>query len=174
VLPALENSVILYWFLYGLSGVFLIIACVLLFYTGYNISYRKGMYLLVISVLRHMLILIAWIALIPFFEVFLSIFSCEGSYHKITGSLNCFGGVHIFLMILSILFMVTLLLIGLSVSIFFKLTQLNKGNAFARLENNGAVLSLLCRVILAIENTFISHVIYLLTKIGSWKLDYSH
>ena len=121
-----------------------------------------------------MLILTAWIAFIPFFEVFLSIFSCEGSYHKITGSLNCFGGVHIFLMVLSILFMITLLLIAFSVSIFFKLTQLNKGNAFARLENNGAVLLLLCRMILAIENTFISYVIYLLTKIESCKLDYNY
>eukprot|EP00826_Nyctotherus_ovalis_P051031 TRINITY_DN633_c0_g7_i1.p2 TRINITY_DN633_c0_g7~~TRINITY_DN633_c0_g7_i1.p2 ORF type:complete len:137 (-),score=15.86 TRINITY_DN633_c0_g7_i1:16-426(-) len=116
-----------------------------------------------------MMNLVTWALLSPFVEVYLSVFNCEDSHHKFTESMKCFGGLHIFIMVLSIILVVILLTVALLGSIFFKETHLNKDNAHARLENNCAILLFLYRLIFSVENTFISHVSFVVI-LGSLSL----
>ena len=77
----------------------------------------------VVKVLRYMVLLMYWVFYLPFFETFLSILNCTGGYHYLDATLQCYSGLHIFLIVLCILFLIVLFLLSMIVAMLFNETQ---------------------------------------------------
>ena len=78
----------------------------------------------VVSLLRTQILLLVWIFYMPFFEVFISIVNCDANgMHMIDRGVECFTGIHIFYVIVCILFLVILFAIGMIISALYNETQ---------------------------------------------------
>jgi hypothetical protein len=69
-----------------------------------------------------MIILLQWVFYLPFFEVFLSIMRCDKGVHYMDSSLTCFQGVHIFLFVVCVLFLIILFSVSLLFAMLFNET----------------------------------------------------
>ena len=73
--------------------------------------------------LRYQILLLVWVFYLPFFEVFVSVLKCSGGKHYIDTQLDCFAGIHIFYVIISMLFLVLLFAVGLIIAALYNETQ---------------------------------------------------
>ena len=58
----------------------------------------------------------------PFFEVFISSLNCHDGKHAIDKDLDCYVGIHIFYVIICMLFLVILFAVGLIIAALYNET----------------------------------------------------
>jgi len=95
---------------------------VLLVYMNYFLQNRKYYVEGVVKLLRVMIILLYWVFYMPFFESFLSIVRCEGGRHYLDTSIQCWQGLHIFLFILCLFFLILLFAYNLIIALLYNET----------------------------------------------------
>lgn len=159
VLPVIElhSSAFFFWFLYGLAIAVITLIVTLFIYilcSGSSIFLHQWSF----KLLETLLVWTYWVLFTPFAESLLGVFKCENGRHKTIPSLKCFQGLHIFLTVLSILFV--LLLFGISVfgSVLFNESQPAGNDKLAKNEDAADVLYALFRVVLVLCCDFLPEV----------------
>ena len=163
-MPIIEDDKnhILYWALYSIILIVITTIIGLLSYVICIASANKSYFLWPIKILNNLLILSFWVFFSPFSEVLLGIFKCENDYHKIEVSMKCYSGVHIFLIILSLLYLIFLCFINIVLSLFISKTQSDPDDCLGKFEDYMDVFLIFFRVIMAIYTIFTLDVIYYL------------
>ena len=106
-----------------------------------------------------MIILLYWVFFQPFFESFISIVRCNSDgTHYMDASLTCFQGIHIFLFVICLLFLVILFSIGIVVAMLFNETQPLQEDCLSRMENNFEVMLIIYRSLAAAFASFCTNV----------------
>lgn len=95
----------------------------LLAYTYYSLSRPQLQFEVLINSARVMMLLLYSVLFFPFFDSFVSIFSCEGGAHYLMRDLQCFSIYHIILIILSSLGLVMFVTINLLIAMLYNETQ---------------------------------------------------
>lgn len=116
------GSVIFYW---GLMffGIFYILTMIgLLIYMNFFLKNRKHYVEAVVKLLRIMILLLFWIFYMPFFESFISILNCNGGFHYLVTDMQCFAGVHIFYIVLCIIFLILLFSLNIIIAMLYNET----------------------------------------------------
>jgi hypothetical protein len=127
---------------------------VLLLYMNYFLKNRKYYTENIVRLLRYMILLLYWIFYMPFFESFISIFNCSGGVHYLDSSLACFQGIHIFYMVICIVFLVVLFSISLIVAMLFNETQPVQEDCLSRLETSFESALVVYRALVAVFTNF--------------------
>jgi len=115
-----------------------------------------------VTILKVLLFWSQWALFTPFMESFLSVFNCEDGQHKVIDVMKCYEGVHIFLIILSILFAILLLGIAIFCSLLLNETQPYSTDALSKSEDISDVICVFYRTVLVILSVFLTQVIFLL------------
>ena len=126
VVEAINNSgsVFFYWAFMIFGVVYLVTMIGLLAFMNHFLQNRKHYVEQVVKLLRIMIILMSWIFYLPFFEIFLSIIKCnDDGTHYLDRSMTCFQGLHIFIFVVCIIFLVILFSISIVVAMLFNETQ---------------------------------------------------
>jgi len=175
IVPAIEESksIFFFWSLYGFACVVIISLICAFVYIGYCVSRNRFYFTWPIYYLREALLIVYWILFAPFSEVYFAIFKCENGNHKIHTSLQCYNELHIFLIVLSMIFFVSLMI--LMAAAFFFLTKIipNEDDSSARLEDEGSLFLIVFRLVLSICTIFTFNVSLTLT-IDYWELGDSY
>ncbi len=160
MIPAIESngSSSFFWILYFFGIAVITVILGLFAYTVYSLSIKKFYFLWPVNLLKEALTLLYWILFLPFTEAFLEIFKCENGYNKIDTSMECLNGIHIFFVVLSIVFLILLVSITVLVALFYNETQPVQEDAFSRVEDSTELLMLLYRLGIAIYSTFVTSV----------------
>ena len=87
-----------------------------------------------ISLTKEMILILYWILYGPFIEAFIYIFKCKDGQHKIDTNIICYEGIHIFLVVLGILFIVFLALIIFTCSLLYNETNPIKKYTLAKID----------------------------------------
>lgn len=135
-MPLIQNSQnsTFYWLLY-FTGMGLILFVLCLFgFIQYSIYIKKFYFTWPSKLLRAMLLFLFWFLFTPLFESFISIFRCNNGYHYIVSSLQCFNGIHIAFVVLSVVFSLLLFLICFLTSLLYNETQPVPEDSFARFD----------------------------------------
>ena len=114
----------------GIVQVIFIIA--LFIYTNYSLKIKKFYFVWPVNLLKGELVFLYWALFNPFFECFINIFNCEDKRHYIDSSLVCYEGLHIFFVVLSIIFIILLFFICFLTALFYNETQPVQEDALAR------------------------------------------
>ena len=96
-----------------------------------------------------MILLMYWVFYMPFYEAFLSILNCQDGLHYIDKSIVCYQGLHIFYIVLCILFLIILFSITMIIAMLFNETQPVQDDCLCRLESNFEVVLIIYRSIVA-------------------------
>ena len=81
--------------------------------------------------------------------------------HKIDESMNCYEGIHIFFIVISLIFVFILFLIIVVATLFYTETQPVQGDASARMEDNNILITTIFRLGIVIYSTFVHNVAYI-------------
>ena len=156
IIPAIEDnqSSSFFWVLYFFAISVIIIIILSFIYMIYSISKNSFYFVWPIILLKELLTLIYWILFNPFMEAFMSMFKCDNGMNKIVTSLNCFSGIHIFYILLSLFFIIFLCLIALLALFFYSDSQPIQRDVSARIDDNSQLLLLCFRFIIVIYSTF--------------------
>ena len=128
-----SQSSTFYWLLY-FTGMGLVLFILSLFgFIHYSLCIKKFYFSWPTKLLRGMLPFLFWVLFTPLFESFISVFRCNNGYHYIITSVQCFNGIHILFIVLSIIFCLLLFLICFLISLLYNETQPVPEDAFARL-----------------------------------------
>ena len=76
-----------------------------------------------------------WIFYNVTLEIFLNVYSCDGDTHKIDKALNCYGGPHIALVIVTTIFLLFSICIAIMVSLLLRQSHPTPNDVLADLEN---------------------------------------
>ena len=125
VIPAIEKSgsAFAYWGLMIFGVVYLIFMSALLVYMNFFLQKRKYYSEGIVKLLRVMIILLNWVFYMPFFESFLSITLCNNGIHYIDTSLVCWEGVHIFILVFAMIFLIILFVNNIIIGMLYNETQ---------------------------------------------------
>ena len=159
-MPAIEDnkSVSCFWALYIFSLLTVLIIICLLIYSFYCAFSHNSYATWPISCLEAILTFTFWALFDPFMESYMSIFKCEYGMLKGDNEIICYEGIHILLVILSLLFIIFLFLISIVLSLFFNEALANSEDAFAKKEDIADFLFLLYRLIVVIYCTLVTNV----------------
>jgi hypothetical protein len=124
------------------------------------------------NLFRELILLSFSILFNPIMEAFIHIFKCEGDYHMTATSLACYSGLHIFLMIMSVLFALLFFLITFFFMIFQTEIDPLPDYALAKISDSCEIALVLYRVVIIIYATFVSGVLLSL-PLGNCQLDSS-
>lgn len=159
VLPLIEESdhTFFFWLLYGLAlsaltlilGLFVYMMC-----SASNSSAHQWL----TKTLETLLLWTYWIFFTPFMEIFFSVFKCKEGKHAIVKTMGCFEGVHIFLVVLSVLFALLLLGVAMLYALLLSEVQATRKDALAKSEDAWDILHCLYRVLLAVFSVFLNAV----------------
>ena len=117
--------------------VYLVTMIGLLAFMNHFLQNRKHYVEQVVKLLRIMIILMSWIFYLPFFEIFLSIMKCnENGTHYLDSSMTCFQGLHIFIFVVCIIFLVILFSISVVLAMLFNETQPVQEDSLSRMESS--------------------------------------
>lgn len=150
------NSTFFYYSLIIFGIIYLLTIIALLLFMNYFLKDRRYYSENVVKVLRYMVLLMYWVFYLPFFETFLSILNCTDGYHYLDATLQCYSGLHIFLIVLCILFLIVLFLLSMIVAMLFNETQPVQEDCLSRLESSFEVALVLYRSTVGIFTTFCS------------------
>ena len=105
-------------------GMFYLITMMgLLVYMNYFLQNRKHYVEHVVKMLRVMILLLYWVFYMPFFESFISIINCKNGFHYLDSNLQCFNGIHIFYLVLCLIFLILLFVNNIIISMLYNETQ---------------------------------------------------
>lgn len=158
------GSAFFYWALVIFGFLYLLTIIGLLLYMNYFLKNRKYYTENVVRLLRYMILLMYWVFFMPFYEAFISILNCEDGYHYIDKSIECFQGLHIFYIVLCIIFLILLFSISLIIAMLFNETQPVQEDCLSRLESSFEVALVIYRSIVATFTNFCD------SEICSWIL----
>ena len=120
VIPAIKvnKKSELFWLVYfiAIGYIFFLVLCFI--YLFYSAAINKFYLLWPLKVLQNFLLLLFWIFYDPFMEAFFEMLKCSDNYNEILTSMECYTGLHIFLAVLSILFIIILFLIAIFYALF--------------------------------------------------------
>ena len=158
--------------MYYIVMVIILIIILLFIYTIFFTSNEDASYTLQIKIFRAFLTLVTWVLFTPIIEILISIFNCKNGTHKIDTDFDCFTGLHICYIVLSIIFIILIVLIVLLSSFLYNNTQPSEEDALASSNEIINIVLLFYRLVLGIFSTFVSSVMcsYI---IDNRKLDYS-
>jgi len=109
----------------------------------------------VVNLLRTQILLLVWIFYMPFFEVFISIVNCDAAgMHVIDREVKCFTGIHIFYVIVCIVFLAILIAIGMIISALYNETQPVQEDCFSRQESSFELALIVYRSIVVTFSIF--------------------
>ena len=139
-----------------LFGVFYLITMIgLLVFMNHFLKNRRHYVEQVVQLLRIMIILMYWVFYLPFFESFISIFRCNpDGTHYMDSSLMCFEGLHIFILVVCIIFLALLFLINVVVAMLFNETQPVQEDCLSRMESSFEVALVIYRSLVGAFATF--------------------
>lgn len=104
----------------------------LFIYCVYSAIINKFYFKWPLYTLSLLLTVIFWIFYIPLLEILLGVFRCENN-HLIGDKLTeCYSGVHIFFIVLSVILSIILLAILTLIPFFYNDSQLNQHDTFAQ------------------------------------------
>ena len=115
----------------------------------------------IIIIVKEFLTLYSWVLLNPFIELFINILICENKLHKIANDLQCYSGIHILIIIFTIIFIIIMFAILFLAIFFYSETQMVRKDASARMQNNGEIILYIIRIGAAVYTMFVTNVIYL-------------
>jgi hypothetical protein len=107
-----------------------------------------------VAFLRYQILLLVWVFYLPFFEVFVSVLKCSGGKHYIDTHLDCFAGIHIFYVIISMLFLALLFAVGLIIAALYNETQPVQEDCLSRQESSFEVALIVYRSIIVTFSIF--------------------
>jgi hypothetical protein len=156
VIKAINNSgnAFFYWALIIFGFLYLLTILGLLLYMNYFLKNRRYYSDNAVKALRYMLLLMYWVFYMPFYEAFLSILNCQDGYHYIDGSIECYTGIHIFYIVLCIIFLILLFSLSVIVAMLFNETQPVQEDCLSRLESSFEVALVVYRSIVATFTNF--------------------
>lgn len=111
-----------------------------------------------------MILFLFWVFYMPFYESFISILQCEDGYHYVDKSLECYGGLHIFFIVLCLVFLVLLVVNNLVIALLYNETQPVQEDCLSRLESNLEVILIIYKSVVATFSNFCS------SEVCSWVL----
>lgn len=163
VVPAIEEngSVFFYWAVYAFASFTIATLICCLAYIACCVSRNHFPYTWPVHYLRETLLIAHWVLVSPFCDIYLSIFKCKNDFHKIDTSIKCYGGLHIFLIVLSLVLCLLLVSLTAAASLFHREILLNENDASARLEDSSTLLLSLYRVALSVCAIFATTVFFL-------------
>lgn len=84
-----------------------------------------------------MVILMYWVFYQPFFESFISIVNCHADgTHYLDTSLVCYQGIHIFILVMCIIFLALLFSVNIVIAMLYNETQPVQEDCLSRMETN--------------------------------------
>jgi hypothetical protein len=88
IYPLIENSgTTIYYLIAAYLFIFIMVVYILtLIYIDYSIKINKFYFIFPLQMMRYLSSLIYWVLMLPIIEVFISIYSCDHSYHIIMHS----------------------------------------------------------------------------------------
>lgn len=117
------GSIFFYWALMIFGFLYMTTMIGLLIYMNYFLKNRKHYVESVVKLLRVMILLMIWVFYMPFFESFISILNCKDGLHYLDASLECFTGIHIFYVVICIIFLIMLFFINIIIAMLYNETQ---------------------------------------------------
>lgn len=124
--------------------------------------------------IRSLILIFYWVLFMPFYELFISVFKCEGDSHYLMKDLSCFGTSHIIYCVFAALGLLLTIFSNTIAALLYNETQPIKEDSLARLESTFEITFLFYRVVVS-TFTLICHsescswvlvVIYLLSSIS--------
>lgn len=144
-----------YWALIIFAILYILSIIGLLIYM--NFAQRDGQktYLeSIVNFLRYQIVLLYWVFYLPFYESFISILYCTDGVHYIDKTLTCYQGIHIFYLIVCIIFLVLLFAIGLIIAGLYNETQPVQEDCLSRLESSFEVALVIYKSVVATFSIF--------------------
>ena len=157
VLPAVRRNATFFWILYYFSISFIIIILILFIYMIFGTP-KQFCYKLSVLILNECLTALYWILFNPIMEIFITVFKCDNDYHEIDKKMLCYKGIHIFYVVLTLIFMIIFILITFFISIFYNETQANKRDASAKIEYTTDFVMIIYRIGIIFYTCFVSNV----------------
>ena len=103
--------------------VYILVMIGLLAFMNYFLRNRKHYTDQVVVALRVMVILMYWVFYQPFFESFISIVNCHADgTHYLDTSLVCYQGIHIFILVMCIIFLALLFSVNIVIAMLYNET----------------------------------------------------
>ena len=169
ILPGIKKAedASLFWIMYGFNIGFMTVLFILYGYANYCVVKKENYAVWPLHILKEMSGLFIWILFIPILESNLWMFKCESGRHKIVVSLECYKGKHIFFIILSIVYAILIIIMGLILSLFYKKYTNDPADASTSSIGYLEALMIFYRVIIVIYGTFASSVIIIISIGGS-------
>lgn len=122
---------------------------------NYFLKNRKYYTENVVRLLRYMILLMYWVFYMPFYEAFISILNCsDDGYHYIDKSIECYQGLHIFYIVLCVIFLILLFSISLIIAMLFNETQPVQEDCLSRLESSFEVALVIYRSLISTFTNF--------------------
>jgi hypothetical protein len=146
---------IYYWILAYLAIFVMISYFILLVYIDYSIKIEKFFFIFPIKLIRYFSSFIFWILIIPFIQVFASIFSCNNGYHSVVTSLECWTGIHIFYCILFTISVIGYVIVFILIAFFYNESRPYHTDAFARLDTNFETYLTLYKILITVVGHFL-------------------
>jgi hypothetical protein len=126
----------------------------LLLYMNYFLKNKKYYAENFMQLFRYMILLMYWVFYIPFYEAFISILNCKDGVHYIDKSITCFQGIHIFYIVLCIVYLILLFSINLIIAMLFNETQPVQEDCLSMLESSFEVVLVIYRSIVVTFTNF--------------------
>ena len=163
-MPAIEeaNNDTLYYALYFIAVGYITILIVIFLCVTYcdpKISFYFSWF---ITILNKLIILLKWVLYGPFMESFVGVMKCTDNNHKILKSINCYEGIHIFLVILSIIFGILLLSIVLFCSLLHNETIPDNKSNIGKINDYTDIILIIWRFIIIIYCSFVFNVYFII------------
>ena len=125
ILKAINNSenIFFYWALMFFGFGYLLVMIALLIYMNYFLKNTKHYVEAIVRLLRIMILLLYWVFYMPFFESFISIVNCDDrGFHYMDDSLECYQGLHIFFLVICLIFLVLLFVNNIIIAMLYNET----------------------------------------------------
>eukprot|EP00347_Sterkiella_histriomuscorum_P007426 403348965 len=133
----------------------------------------------IVNAIRSLILLFYWVLFMPFFELFISVFYCDGETHYLMKDLGCFGSNHIIYCVFAAIGLLFLLFMNIVIALLYNETQPVKEDSLSRLESTFEILMLFYRVFvstftLLCHNQSCSWVLIIIYLVSSFYLSYQY
>ena len=145
---------------YGVAFAFLAILLIyglVLYLADYFFTNESTKLLTVpVQLLSFLSTILFWVFMMPIFETYIAIFDCEtGGTHRIDTSLECWGGLHVFMCVLFSVTLAGYFAIFLLISFFYNESRPNHTDALRRLDLNLELYLLMFKLLIVILTHFL-------------------
>jgi hypothetical protein len=126
----------------------------LVLFMNFFLNNRKYYTENVVIILRYMVLLLYWVFYMPLFEAFISIIRCNDGHHYLDTSITCFQGLHIFYIVLCLIFLLILVSLSVIIALFYNENQPVQEDCLSRLETSLEVALIVYRTLVGTFTVF--------------------